>query len=152
MHIKCSSIVLTIVLQKNKHYLPDYRSLLSQYKVAWLLLLAFAMLVSCRDQRNDSEDMMPAIRIRILNGCGFRNAASDFRNYIIRYNVDVIGVGNADKFIYNRSIIVVKREDPQDLERLMRYTGISRRVYALDSQTDESFQIILGKDFRDYMN
>ncbi len=95
--------------------------------------------------------MLPAIRIRILNGCGFQNAASDFSDYLRRYNVDTIGIGNADKFIYDKSIIVVKKDDQQDLQRLMEYTGITRRVYALDNQAVESFQIIVGRDFRKYM-
>ncbi len=109
------------------------------------------MLLSCEQENVQEEEILPAIRIRILNGCGHRNAAADYRSYLIDYNVDVIGVGNTGKYIYNRSIIVVKRDDGQDLERLMRYTGITRRVFALNPQTDESFQIILGKDFREYM-
>ena len=116
-----------------------------------LLLFAAVILVACKDQTDEVVDLMPAIRVRILNGCGHKNAASDFGNYLTRYNIDVIGVGNAHKFIYDRSIIVVKTDDEQDLERLMRYTGITRRVYALDNHSIESFQIIAGRDFRDYI-
>lgn len=118
---------------------------------SFLLLSSLLTLVSCTDRKIEDEEILPAIRIRILNGCGHRNAASDFNNFMRRHNVDVIGIGNADKFIYDKSIIVVKRDDPQDLKRLMRYSGIKRRVFAIDDHSTESFQIILGKDFRQYM-
>ena len=123
------------------------------FGLAGLILIVSILFVACREQRESgsTSDLMPAIRVRVLNGCGYRNAASDFGNYLAQYNIDVIGTGNAAKFIYNRSIIVVKRDDPQDLERLMRYTGITRRVYAIDTHSVESFQIIVGRDFRDYM-
>jgi hypothetical protein len=109
------------------------------------------MMIACKDGGSSERDLSPAIRVRVLNGCGHRNAASDFGNFLIRHNIDIVGVGNADKFIYDKSIIVVKQDDPQDLRRLIRYTGITRRVYALDSNTVESFQVIVGRDFRDYI-
>ncbi|MBW6515676.1 MAG: LytR C-terminal domain-containing protein [Candidatus Cloacimonetes bacterium] len=121
------------------------------YRYGVLLFFIGIMLIACKEQDSDFRDLSPAIRVRVLNGCGYRNAASDFGNYLIRYNIDVIGVGNVDKFIYDKSIIVVKHDDPQDLKRLMKYTGITRRVFALDDHAVESFQIIAGRDFREYM-
>lgn len=116
-----------------------------------LLLFALSLLIACNEESTSEVDLMPAIRVRVLNGCGYRNAASDYSNHLIQYNIDVIDVGNTGKFIYNRSIIVIKQEDKQDLARLMKYTGITRKIYALDNQAIESFQIIVGRDFRDLM-
>jgi len=116
-----------------------------------IIILLLNLLVSCKKSLPEEIDMLPAIRVRILNGCGHHNAASEYSRYLTQYNVDVIGIGNADKFIYDKSIIVVKRDDQQDLERLKSYTGIERSVYAISERTTESFHIILGNDYRTYM-
>jgi len=116
-----------------------------------ILIILVSILTSCKKTVPDEIDMLPAIRVRILNGCGHRNAASEYSRYLTQYNVDVIGIGNADKFIYDKSIIVIKRDDQQDLDRLKRYTGIERSVYAISERTTESFHIILGSDYRNYM-
>jgi len=119
-----------------------------------LIILAWALLLigGCDKQETLQHDHLPAIRIKVLNGCGFRKAASEMRDHLLQHNIDVISVGNADNFIYNRTIIVVKKDDKQDLDRLMNYTNIKRRIYALCNDSVESFQIIVGKDYRTYMD
>ena len=119
--------------------------------VAVALVLALLLLNSCKKQEEQEEDNLPAIRVKVLNGSGFSGVANEMRNHLMKFNIDVIDVGNADRFIYNRTIIVVKRDDEQDLERLMRYTNIRRRTYALSNEADESFQIIVGKDYLNYI-
>ena len=122
-------------------------------KVSFLVILTgiVMIIVSCNDEFEDYDNTLPAIRIRILNGCGFKGAAAEMRNHLSQYNVDIVGIGNADRFVYDKTIIVVKQDDHQDLERLMRYTDIDRRVYALSDDSVESFQIIVGRDYLTYL-
>ena len=96
-----------------------------------------------------------SLKLSILNGCGVKGAASEVKDILINKNfenVDIISWENvkSNKFIYGKSIIVVKRKDENKLKYLMKITGISRRIYAFDENTIEDFQIILGRDYRTY--
>jgi hypothetical protein len=96
-----------------------------------------------------------SLKLSILNGCGVKGAASEVKNILINKNfknVDIISWENvkSNKFIYGKSIIVVKRKDENKLKYFMKITGISRRIYAFDENTIEDFQIILGRDYRTY--
>lgn len=96
-----------------------------------------------------------SLKLSILNGCGVKGAASEARDILIKKNIenmDIISCENvkSNKFIYGKSIIVVKRKDEDKLKYLMKITGISRRIYAFDENTIEDFQIILGRDYRTY--
>jgi len=115
------------------------------------LLIIALMFTSCKKEEVEVEDNFPAITVKVINGCGFQGVAANFRDFLVRYNIDVRGTENARKFIFNRTIIVVKHEDEQDLQRLMRYTGITRRIYALSEHSNEAFHIIVGNDYREYL-
>ncbi|MCK5051246.1 MAG: LytR C-terminal domain-containing protein [Candidatus Cloacimonetes bacterium] len=96
-----------------------------------------------------------SLKLSILNGCGVKGAASEVKDNLINSNfknVDIISWENvkSNKFIYGKSIIVVKRKDENKLKYLMKITGISRRIYAFDENAIEDFQIILGRDYRTY--
>ncbi len=96
-----------------------------------------------------------SLKLSILNGCGVKGAASEVKESLINSNfdnVDIISWDNvkSNKFIYGKSIIVVKRNDENKLKYLMQITGISRRIYAFNENTIEDFQIILGRDYRTY--
>jgi len=98
---------------------------------------------------------VPFVKISVLNGCGIDGVASDVKNYLTNdkfRNIDVIFCGNVERelFIYRKSIIVVKRKNEDKLQYLMQITGISRRIYAVDENSIEDMQIILGDDFREY--
>jgi len=111
--------------------------------------------------KNNSENIeveiieITSLKLSILNGCGVKGAASEVKDNLINKNfenVDIISWVNvkSKKFIYGKSIIVVKRKDENKLKYLMKITGISRRIYAFDENTIEDFQIILGRDYRTY--
>jgi len=96
-----------------------------------------------------------SLKLSILNGCGVLGAASQVKDHFIdqdHSNIDIISWENVEsnKFIYGKSIIVVKRKDEIKLKYLMRVTGITRKIYAVDENAIEDFQIILGRDFRSY--
>lgn len=92
----------------------------------------------------------PAIRVRLLNGCGVRGATKSVRMAWDKLNVDIISDGNAGKFIYDKSLIVVRKADATDLKRLSEITGIKRRIYAFTLNPEANFDIILGNDYMQY--
>ncbi len=93
------------------------------------------------------EEKLPAIKITLFNGCGFEGVANDVSASLADKNVDIIQCENADKFIYDQTIIVVKNGDQSDLQRLMKITGIKNVVYAESENYPSPFIIIIGKDY-----
>ncbi len=99
----------------------------------------------------EAEKNLPPIRIELLNGCGIADVARKVRDHFIEYNIDVIRFGNAKKYIYKKSIIVVRKDEKDDLERLKEKTGIEQVVFALDEQAETPFQIIIGDDYQRFL-
>jgi len=95
------------------------------------------------------------MKVAVLNGCGYPGVATQVKDYLIdnySKNVDVLDWRNVDlnMFIYEKSILVVKKRDKKKLKFLQQLTGIKRRILSLNSDVNEEFQIILGKDFHKY--
>jgi len=96
-----------------------------------------------------------SVKISILNGCGQKNAATEVKDFLFDKeinNLDIISWKNVQRqmFIYDKSLIVVKKKNEEKLNFLMNITGIGRRIYAENDQFIEEFQIILGKDYKQY--
>lgn len=96
------------------------------------------------------EDQLPAIKVVILNGCGYDQLATDFSAALKDKNIDVISMGNTPKPIYDKSIIVIRKGDKHDLERLQKMTGIQRWTSALNEYHSADFDIIVGRDYEEF--
>ena len=143
---------------KNNLFRIDKRALLIGI-IALLLISVASYFLFFNEKVNDKIESeiieITSLKLSILNGCGVKGAASEVKENLINKNlenVDIISWENvkSNKFIYGKSIIVVKRKDDNKLKYLMKLTGISRRIFAFDENTIEDFQIILGRDYRTY--
>ena len=121
-----------------------------------IIIVAFFLIFKMKEIKI-SEDKIPvtSLKLTILNGCGYDGAAKDVKEFLINKdvrNLDIIAWKNVERnmFIYKKTIIVVKKNDQKKLEYLMKITGINRRIYALDANTIEDMQIILGNDYKKY--
>jgi len=143
---------------KNNLFRRDKRASLVGIMVLLLISIASYYLFFNKNVSDNYEDEIveiTSLKLSILNGCGVKGAASEVKENLINKNIenmDIISWENvkSNKFIYGKSIIVVKRNDETKLKYLMKITGISRRIYAFDENTIEDFQIILGRDYRTY--
>jgi len=99
----------------------------------------------------DEESSLPALKVIVKNGCGVENLAAEYVEFIKDKNIDVVEIGSTPKPIYNKSIIEVKTNDPKDLARLQKMTGIKRHALAVDEDSPVPFFIILGEDFTTFM-
>jgi hypothetical protein len=97
------------------------------------------------------EDQLPAIKVAVLNGCGYEQLASEYSAYLADKNVDVVSVGDTPRPIYDKSIIVMRKGDEQDLARLQRMTGIQRWTSAMNEYHNAEFDIIIGRDYEEFM-
>ncbi len=130
------------------------RWLLLLIAVALLALLAAAYFLgwfSPVKGKAESEASLPALKVVVSNGCGIEKLAADYSEHIKDRNIEVVRLTSTPMPIYNKSIIVVKNGDDQDLRRLQKMTGIQRYTMALDPDYEAPFLLILGADFEEFI-
>ncbi len=117
-----------------------------------MALILFLFLNSKREKKNIVRDSIPTIKLAVLNGCGYPGIAKEVKDILIDKDFDVIAWKNVerDMFIYEKSILVIKKYDKKKLAYFQEMTGIKRRIFSINENSIEDFQIILGKDFRKY--
>jgi hypothetical protein len=119
------------------------------------VLAGYLILVRSHSPAPDSdgydEDQLPAIKVVILNGCGFEQLASEFAAAISQNNIEVVSLGDTPRPIYDKSIIVIRKGDMQDLKRLQKMTGITRWTSAQNEYHSADFDIIVGRDYESYI-
>ncbi len=98
----------------------------------------------------EDENKLPAVKIILVNGCGFEGVAKEFSDFLSDKNVDIVSMGNTLRPVYDKTIIVNKKGDRTDLERLQRMTGIQRYTEARNENALAAFEIIIGKDYETY--
>ncbi len=98
-------------------------------------------------------ELSVSVKVTVVNGCGYKGIAYKVKQILVdKYNssIDVIEWRNSDKFIYEKSILVMKKKNQEKLNHVSTLTGITRRTYAIDSNALEDVQIILGKDYAQF--
>lgn len=103
-----------------------------------------------RQNEKDTEHKLPAVKIILTNGCGFEGLAKEFSDFLADKNVDIVAMGNTLRPVYDKTIIVIRKGDQQDFERLQRITGIKRYTMARNESAFADFEIIIGKDYEQY--
>ncbi len=98
------------------------------------------------------EDKLPAIKVVVTNGCGYEQLASEFAATLANKNIEVVSLGDTPKPIYDKSIIVVRKGDMQDLKRLQKMTGIQRWTSAVNEYYSADFEIIVGSDYEEFIS
>jgi len=132
--------------------------ILSVLLIVLIGILIFLLVNRQELGRNEKKtENRQTIKVRLLNGCGLDKVAKSVKEYLINKNyknLDIISWGNVEQnlFIYSKSLIVVKKDKEKELDEIKKITGIKRRIYAIDEQSIEDFDIILGKDYRKYFN
>lgn len=127
------------------------------YALAAIVIILLAYLVISRGAnaqdgpKEYEEDQLPAIKVAVLNGCGYEQLASEYSAYLADKNVDVVSLGDTPRPIYDKSIIVMRKGDEKDLARLQRMTGIQRWTSALNEYHNADFDIIVGRDYEEFM-
>lgn len=91
-----------------------------------------------------------AVSVEILNGCGAHGIANVFSEVLREKQYDVVSVGNADTFDYERCVLIDRgRVDRKKIEKVASLLGVSRdRILQIESQTSQSdVTLILGADY-----
>ena len=144
-------------LKNNLFHIDKRASLIGITALLLISVVSYLLFFNKKVSENIEDEIIEvtSLKLTILNGCGVKGAASEVNEIFINKeieNMDIISCENvkSNKFIYGKSIIVVKRKDDNKLKYLIKITGISRRIYAFDENSIEDFQIILGRDYRTF--
>ena len=97
------------------------------------------------------EEQLPSIKVIVTNGCGYEHLAADFAAALKDKNIEVVGLSQTSKPIYDKTIIVIRKGDMQDLERLKKMTGIHRWTSAYNEYFSADFEIIVGRDYEQFI-
>jgi len=87
----------------------------------------------------------------VSNGCGYEQLASEFAGALKEKNIEGISLADTPKPIYDKSVIVMRKGDMEDLKRLQKMTGIERWTSAYNEYYNADFEIIVGRDYEQYI-
>lgn len=122
------------------------------------VLVLLIALFACNKTKKSTKTLRQAslpdtsiVKVSILNGCGVKGAASSVRAFLaFNKNIDVIKVGNTKNLNFNKTLIAVRKANTLKQHFLMNVTKIDRRILALTEKSTSEFDIILGKDYKQY--
>jgi hypothetical protein len=97
------------------------------------------------------------LQVAVLNGCGVSGVGNAYGNILTnRYGLQVTRIENADNFDYSMTTIVILSKDNPNIENLLTILGtnINAGNVEFDARTnpDEDIQIIIGKDYQEFLN
>jgi hypothetical protein len=90
------------------------------------------------------------ISFQVLNGCGKSGLALAVRSELVNMGFDVLSIDNAKKFIYQRTILLIRKMDPEKLEIVKKQLNISNIYMQLKEDSLYDFVLILGADYGRY--
>ena len=97
------------------------------------------------------------LRIAVLNGCGVSGIGNSYGNILTnRYGLQVTRIENANNFNYEMTTIIILSKDNPNIENLLTIMGTNINAGNVEFDAtvnpDEDIQIIIGKDYQDFLN
>lgn len=93
-----------------------------------------------------NTDSEPNIKIKILNGTGVPGLARKLRNELIRDGMNVTEFGTSNYPRIYDSIIVCRKCDMKDANKISEMTGIGKTYFVTDTTQLNNILIIVGED------
>ena len=113
------------------------------------LLVAFSIVVRWSGLRERFVNEPLEIQLEVLNGTGEQGVAMRMAMELRKAGIDVLIVGDAEHFRFERSIIVDRRGDEEIVSRLSRLTGCGRVVEQRQERPLVDATLIVGRDMKD---
>jgi hypothetical protein len=113
------------------------------------LVIAFSIAVRWSGLRRRFEGDPPEIQLEVLNGTGESGAAMRTAVRLRKAGIDVLIVGDAEHFHFERSIIIDRKGDHEIASRLSRLTGCSRIIEQKQSRPLVDATFVIGRDLKD---
>lgn len=113
-----------------------------------LLILCFSSLGYGLFLRHVGSGQQAAgFRVEVLNGTGEKGLAAKAARCLRRKGIDVLRVGNADRFDYPNSLVLARKKNP-DVGTFAKLIGCRTVVEQLQRDELVDATLILGSDYR----
>ena len=97
------------------------------------------------------------LKVAVLNGCGVSGIGNSYGNILTnRYGLQVTRIENADNFNYEFTTINILSKDNPNIDNLLTILGTNINAGNIEFDAtlnpDEDIQIIIGKDYQEFLN
>jgi len=98
------------------------------------------------------NSLLRNIEVEVLNGCGISGLAQQFTDYLRDKHLDVVRTENADNFHYDKTIVILRRDEFEKVAQVAKLLDISPRdsirVFVdPDGSLLTDVTIIIGSDY-----
>ncbi len=128
------------------------KSRVSPLEVAYIVVIvviAFSVSTRWVSRGHDNLYSDKPFSMEVLNGSGEKGAASRVAVALRKMGIDVLIVGNADRFDYNSSVLIDRRGNPELMRRLSRMIGVDNVIQQKVEKPLVDATLIVGEDVRD---
>ena len=96
----------------------------------------------------ETTDLMNEVSavVEVLNGCGNRGIGEKACEFLMSKGFDVMFVGNADDFQYDRTLVVDRAGDPSKALAIREVLGTGTVISQLNSSSFVDATVVLGRD------
>ncbi len=88
------------------------------------------------------------ITLQVLNGCGKKRLAREVRNVLIDKGFDVLSFDNAEKFLYEKTVIIIRNMNYDKFNMLYKEVPVQKVYMQINEHSLYDFIIIIGKDYK----
>ena len=97
------------------------------------------------------------LRVAVLNGCGVSGVGNSYGNILTnRYGLQITRIENADNFNYEFTTIIILSKDNPNIDNLLTILGTNINAGNVEFDAtvnpNEDIQIIIGKDYQEFLN
>ena len=97
------------------------------------------------------------LKVAILNGCGISGLGNQFSDLLnSKYGLVIVRTENADNFDYEMTKVVIVNDSNPNIENLLTILGMTINNENVEFNSSynpqEDIQIIIGKDYSDFLN
>ena len=97
------------------------------------------------------------MKVGILNGCGVSGIGNQFSEMLnSKYGLVIVRTENANNFDYETTKVVIINESNPNIENILTILGMTINDQNVEFNSSynpqEDIQIIIGKDYSDFLN
>jgi len=97
------------------------------------------------------------LKVAILNGCGVSGVGNQFSDLLnSKYGLVIVRTENADNFDYETTKVLIINDSNPNIENLLTLLGMNINdenvKFNSSYNPEEDIQIIIGKDYSDFLN
>lgn len=97
------------------------------------------------------------LKVAILNGCGISGVGNQFSDLLnSKYGLVIVRTENANSFDYETTKVIIINDSNPNIENLLTILGMNINDEDVEFNSsynpEEDIQIIIGKDYLDFLN